>query len=169
MVRCYPILPSAWNPKPETRYINRFDSPPTGGLFTKVSPKPTNHSKYTGKCNRPRCAGCHMHPARKSKDKAKGTQKLYGLCLEFAGVSSREILNDLDGGGDDDTDEESFPYDTLAESLMHQNVFLKAKVNEDDDVDAGDDDNDEHEQDDEEKMSFCDVGLVWEEVDGDEE
>ncbi|XVF57892.1 hypothetical protein PTKIN_Ptkin07bG0019100 [Pterospermum kingtungense] len=75
MVRTYRILPSPWNPKPEPRFVQQFDSPPTAGLFTKVSMKPTNHSKFTGRCGRPRCPGCHMHPACKAKDKTKGTHK----------------------------------------------------------------------------------------------
>ncbi|GMJ04303.1 hypothetical protein HRI_004099500 [Hibiscus trionum] len=76
MVRTYRILPSPWNPKPESRFVQQFDSPPTAGLFTKVPTKPTNHSKFTGKCGRPRCVGCHMHPACKSRDKTKGNHKL---------------------------------------------------------------------------------------------
>ncbi|XP_027357526.1 uncharacterized protein LOC113866928 [Abrus precatorius] len=75
MVRSYRILPSPLNPRPNTRFITRFDSPPTAGLFVKVSSKPTNHSKFTGKCDTPRCNDCHLNPACKSKDKTKGTQK----------------------------------------------------------------------------------------------
>ncbi|PSR87525.1 HHIP-like protein [Actinidia chinensis var. chinensis] len=74
LVRSYPILPSPLNPRPESRFVTRFDSPPTAGLFTRVSSKPTNHSKYTGRCGRVGCVDCHLHPA--SKAKAKGTQKL---------------------------------------------------------------------------------------------
>ncbi|TKY66315.1 hypothetical protein E2542_SST09184 [Spatholobus suberectus] len=55
MVRSYRILPSPLNPRHNTRYITRFDSPLTAGLFVKVSSKPTNHSKFTGKCGTPRC------------------------------------------------------------------------------------------------------------------
>ncbi|KAH7511111.1 hypothetical protein FEM48_ZijujUnG0043600 [Ziziphus jujuba var. spinosa] len=76
MVRTHRILPSRLNPRPATRFVNEFDLPPTAGLFTKVSSKPTNHSKFTGKCCKARCNGCHMHPACKAKDKTKGTQKL---------------------------------------------------------------------------------------------
>ncbi|KAL2336917.1 hypothetical protein Fmac_011363 [Flemingia macrophylla] len=75
MVRSYPILPSPLNPRPNTRFITRFESPSTAGLFVKVSSKPTNHSKFTSKCGTPRCTGCHLHPACKSKHKTKGTQK----------------------------------------------------------------------------------------------
>lgn len=38
--------------------------------------KPTNASRSTGKCRRPRCAGCHAHPVTKARDKAKGAHKL---------------------------------------------------------------------------------------------
>ncbi|QCE10865.1 uncharacterized protein LOC114185936 [Vigna unguiculata] len=75
MVRSYRILPSSLNPRPDTRIVTRFDSLPTAGLFVKVSSKPTNHSKFTGKCGTPRCTGCHLHPACKSKGKTKGSQK----------------------------------------------------------------------------------------------
>ncbi|GAY48391.1 hypothetical protein CUMW_111320 [Citrus unshiu] len=54
MVRTYRIAPSPWNPRPDARTVNKFDSPPTCGLFTKVSQRPTNHSKFTGKCGRAR-------------------------------------------------------------------------------------------------------------------
>ncbi|XP_054802179.1 uncharacterized protein LOC129305963 [Prosopis cineraria] len=76
MVRSYQILPPSLNPRPKTRYLNRFDSPPTAGLFAKVPSKPTNHSKFTGKCAVPGCNACHILPSSKSRHKAKGTHKL---------------------------------------------------------------------------------------------
>ncbi|XP_028778528.1 uncharacterized protein LOC114735048 [Neltuma alba] len=76
MVRSYRILPLPLNPRPKTRFINRLESPPTAGLFTKVPSKPSNHSKFTGKCSVPRCNACHVTPSSKSRDKAKGTHKL---------------------------------------------------------------------------------------------
>ncbi|XP_066371246.1 uncharacterized protein [Miscanthus floridulus] len=42
----------------------------------KAAGKPTNASRSTGKCRRPRCAGCHAHPVTKARDKAKGAHKL---------------------------------------------------------------------------------------------
>ncbi|OVA17587.1 hypothetical protein BVC80_1837g420 [Macleaya cordata] len=76
MVRSYMILPSPLNPTPKSKIVNKLDSRPIAGLYTKVTSKPTNHSKFTGKCGAPRCTDCHSHPVNKSKDKAKGTQKL---------------------------------------------------------------------------------------------
>lgn len=76
LVRTYRIMPSPWETRPENRFVNRFESPPTSGIFTKVPNKPTNHSKFTGKCGKSRCTSCHLHPACKSRDKSKGTQKL---------------------------------------------------------------------------------------------
>ncbi|KAK4417847.1 hypothetical protein Salat_2197400 [Sesamum alatum] len=76
MVRNYPILSTPLDPRPRRRHLNELSSPPTAGLFTKVSTKPTNHSKFTGKCGRPMCRDCHSHPVSKSKDKAKGAQKM---------------------------------------------------------------------------------------------
>ncbi|KAK1569345.1 hypothetical protein Q3G72_035687 [Acer saccharum] len=117
MVRTYRIIPSPLNPRPDARFVNRFESPPTSGLFTKVPTKPTNHSKFTGKCGKPRCTTCHIHPACKSKDKTKGTQKLNSRDmvynhklvtwrvvdarpgLNFSGFSASGILDHL--GSDD--------------------------------------------------------------------
>jgi len=116
MVRSYRILPSPLNPRPNTRIITRFDSPPTAGLFVKVSSKPTNHSKFTGKCGTPRCTGCHFHPACKSKGKTKGSQKHKHSRVidqpdsDFFGLSATltldHISNDYteDEGSEDDYD-----------------------------------------------------------------
>ncbi|CAN6351580.1 unnamed protein product [Urochloa humidicola] len=59
--------------------------------------KPTNASKATGKCRRPRCAGCHYHPVTKARDKAKGAHKLQArdVTLNHRLVSWRVV----DGGG----------------------------------------------------------------------
>nr|GLL18617.1 uncharacterized protein LOC109180200 [Ipomoea trifida] len=151
LVRTYPIIPSPWNPTPH--HTNAFTSPPTAGLFTKVSAKPTNHSKFTGKCRRVRCSGCHAHPAAKAKDKAKGTLKRRttvdtrlitwrvvdakpGL-LNFSGFSATGILDHL--AGDD------HEYD--------DDYICKEKET------IGHDDGD--------KMSFSDAGFVWEQVEED--
>ncbi|RDX77458.1 hypothetical protein CR513_42411, partial [Mucuna pruriens] len=101
MVRSYRILPSPLNPRPNTRFGTQFDSPPTAGLFVKVSSKPNNHSKFTGKCGTPRCTGCHLHPACKSKGKTKGTQKLKHLSVidqpnsDFFGLSATMTLDHI--------------------------------------------------------------------------
>ncbi|KAK1404337.1 Histone-lysine N-methyltransferase trithorax-like protein [Heracleum sosnowskyi] len=76
MVRSYCPIPSPLNPNPPRRLINKFDTPTTAGLFVKVAAKPTNHSKFTGRCGKPKCCDCHDQPVCKSKDKAKGSQKL---------------------------------------------------------------------------------------------
>ncbi|KAF4397425.1 hypothetical protein G4B88_027165 [Cannabis sativa] len=102
MVRTLRILPSPLNPRPETRFVNRFDSPATAGLFTRVSTKPTGHSKFTGKCGQPRCNGCHLHPTCKAKDKTKGNMKL----------KSNDVIDDETGveniikNNDDDDEKE---------------------------------------------------------------
>ncbi|GAU13128.1 hypothetical protein TSUD_174280 [Trifolium subterraneum] len=74
MVRTTLILP---DPIPGIRFINRFDSPPTAGHFTKVPSKPTNHSKFTGKCCTctSRFTGCRLHPVSKLRIKSKGNSK----------------------------------------------------------------------------------------------
>ncbi|CAL0323256.1 unnamed protein product [Lupinus luteus] len=101
MVRSYWILPSSLSPRSEARYVTRFDSPPTAGLFVKVANKPTNHSKFTGKCTMPRCNCCHLHPSSKSKDKTKGTHKLkHNWVMDcpdstFSGLSATDLLDHL--------------------------------------------------------------------------
>ncbi|XP_031474934.1 uncharacterized protein LOC116247110 [Nymphaea colorata] len=60
---------------PNANVVNKLDSLPTAGIFQKVPRKPTNHSKFTGVCRRPRCPGCHACPVNKSREKAKGTYK----------------------------------------------------------------------------------------------
>lgn len=138
VVRTYRVLPALLNPRPETRHVNKFDSLPTAGLFTKVSTKPNNHSKFTGKCTKPRCTECHIHPACKSKDKTKGNQKLKSSDvvanhrlvtwrvvdgrpgLNFSGSSASEILDHLssdyydnshDGDGEDEIDDDELRVD----------------------------------------------------------
>ncbi|XP_050380042.1 uncharacterized protein LOC126797457 [Argentina anserina] len=111
----YRVLPALLNPRPETRHVNEFDSVPTAGLFTRVSRRPNNHSKYTSKCihSKPRCNGCRIHPASKSKDKTEGNQKLKSsdvvtnhrlvtwrvvdgqIGLNFSGLSATGLLDKL--------------------------------------------------------------------------
>ncbi|CAJ1780653.1 unnamed protein product [Sphenostylis stenocarpa] len=116
MVRSYPILPDPFNPRPNTRIVTRFDSPPTAGLFVKVSSKPSNHSKFTGKCGTPRCTGCHFHPPCKSKGKTKGSQKhKHSRVVDqpdssFFGLSATQTLDHISNdytdheGSEDDCD-----------------------------------------------------------------
>ncbi|KAH7846320.1 hypothetical protein Vadar_012513 [Vaccinium darrowii] len=112
MVSKYPILEPSSHPRLEPRFTNRCDSQLTAGLFAKVSQKPTNQSKLTGKCSRPKCSRCHTYPA-KSRPKEKGTHKLrpcdvsnHRLVswrvvgsnprLKFAGFSASGVLDHLD-------------------------------------------------------------------------
>lgn len=204
LVQTYPILPLPWSSSPgESRRINKLQSLPTAGLFTKVSQKPTNHSKFTGKCGRPRCSSCHVNPSCKAKEKTKGTQKLrsrdvitnYGLVtwravdarsgLKFSGFSASEILdhlasdyyidheNAMEEEEEDDDAYEEYNYglndsDWIAES----NSAIASRIVEIEEVEDGadGDSNAENElDDDDDKMSFCDVGIVWKHVEeGDE-
>ncbi|KAJ6776878.1 PROTEIN THI031 putative-RELATED [Salix koriyanagi] len=86
MVRAYSLLPSPWNPKPGgDRKFNQFDTPTTAGVFTKVSSKPTNHSKFTGKCVY-YLAGCEM----------------VRMAQSLSGFSATGMLNQLASTGDHD-------------------------------------------------------------------
>ncbi|XP_009605471.1 uncharacterized protein [Nicotiana tomentosiformis] len=195
MVRTYPILPSPYNPKTDSWYINKSNSPPTAGLFTKVSTKPCNHSKFTGKCGRPRCNSCHIHPAGKSKDKTKGTQKLKGRGdvvsnyrlitwrvvdsrpgLNFSGFSATGLLDHLDSDYSyymDHDDDHGIYYDAPGpgEDYFNEEIGSELVVDsnwstpgvEIEEIDECEDNGD----DDEERMSFCEVGFVWEKVEED--
>nr|XP_010930430.1 uncharacterized protein LOC105051598 [Elaeis guineensis] len=89
------------HPKPKSRVLNRLDGPPTAGVYTKVPTKPTNHSKFTGRCSKTMWASCHFRPAYKSKDKAKGNHKLKSSAMDsggklwFNGVSATRVLDHL--------------------------------------------------------------------------
>ncbi|GAB2279337.1 hypothetical protein Dimus_013979 [Dionaea muscipula] len=77
------------------RIISDSDLPPTFGLYTRVTTKPDNHSKFTGKCGQPRCFGCHSHPVSKSVHKSKGSHKLrsHDVALNHRLVSWRVVDN----------------------------------------------------------------------------
>ncbi|XWS30441.1 hypothetical protein CRYUN_Cryun24cG0118100 [Craigia yunnanensis] len=137
----------------------------TAGLFTKVPMKPTNHSKFTGRCCRPLCLGCHMHLACKSKDKTKGTHKSrssdmvtnyrlitwrvvngrYGL--KFSGFSATRILDHLsndyeeyEGNDDDQCDLDNDGFKMNSESLKEiENHEGEIEENVDDDDDEKND------------------------------
>ncbi|KAF3444518.1 hypothetical protein FNV43_RR14210 [Rhamnella rubrinervis] len=193
MVRTYHILPSPLNPRPSTRFVIDFDSPPTAGLFTKVSSKPTNHSKFTGKCGRPRCTGCHMHPTCKSKDKTKGTQKVKSndvvsnhrlvtwrvvegqQGLNFARYSATGILEQLSSCGVDDDDDETNGYDRdvndydrpYGDGDVDQVVgFQRIKTKT---QILNDDGKGNGEDDDDDAMSFCNVAFALDQVEEEDE
>ncbi|XP_044503977.1 uncharacterized protein LOC123224397 [Mangifera indica] len=103
MVRTCGVLPSPWNPRPHARILNKLDAPPTSGIFTKVSTKPTNHSKGGKSCKKPcgtPCTECYhddSYPVCYSYDyrcryrgKNKGTQKL--ISRDLVSVSNYKSL-----------------------------------------------------------------------------
>ncbi|KAJ3708337.1 hypothetical protein LUZ61_012042 [Rhynchospora tenuis] len=63
----------------EDRPMRIMKSKQTGttvaGVFAKVSRKPTNHSKFIGKCSTPNCVSCRDVSASKAKSKANGMRK----------------------------------------------------------------------------------------------
>ncbi|KAF7801560.1 putative Calcium-binding site [Senna tora] len=114
MIKSYRILPSSLNPKSNTRFINKSGSPPTADDFlTKLSPKPTEHSGFTGKSSTSRYTSCHVHPACKARDKTKGAHKLntqsglnlYGFsvtrALDHLLADDDEYLEDVEEEDDD--------------------------------------------------------------------
>ncbi|XP_057984205.1 uncharacterized protein LOC131168632 [Malania oleifera] len=190
MVRTYRILPAPLNLRPEPRF-NRYDSPPTAGLFTRAPSKPTNHSKFTGKCGRPRCSGCHLHPACKSRDKSKGTHKLRSSDVvsnsrlvswrvvdcrpgsNFAGVSATGMLNLLGTDYLDDYDYDDDDADCVEDPAVGVCEGLEEERENESGAGADggiiDDEKDHGDHDEDDGMSFCEVGLVWEQVEGDED
>ncbi|CAN1749135.1 hypothetical protein LINPERHAP1_LOCUS3602 [Linum perenne] len=151
MVRTYPVLPSPIN--------SRLDEspPPVAGIFAKVSRKPTNHSKFTGKCGVSRCKECHIHPCTKSRDKAKGTQKSRSNDV----VSNHRLVTwrVADGGHVSKCDGFS------ATGMLDRLEVVDRDFDDDFDGDEGCGEVDYGVGDEiEEHMSFCDVGFVVEQV-----
>nr|XP_015878984.2 uncharacterized protein LOC107415211 [Ziziphus jujuba var. spinosa] len=170
MVRTYWILPSQLNPRPTTRLLNNLDSPATAGAFTRVSSKPTNHSKFTGKC------GNHMHPASKAKDKTKGTQKIrsYDVVsyhrlvtwrgrqgLNFSGYSASAILDQLEDDDNDVYDRDADGYDGTCGmgDFDHVVVGFQIAINDGDDDENGNNVGDVMDQP-EEDEDWCLVGKM---------
>lgn len=111
MVRNYMVLPPPCYPRPKSKVVNGFTSPPTAYIYTKVPTKPTIHSKFTGCCRKSGCPGCHSRPPCKSKDKTKGTHKLksYDVTLNHRLIEWRVVdkglglnFDEMDGQMDDD-------------------------------------------------------------------
>lgn len=119
-----------------------------------------------------------MHPACKSKDKIKGTHKMKSRDvvvegsqrLNFSGYSATGILDKMSGHCvDDDHDDHDSDVNEHDGSYGDGNVVqdvsfdpLKSKIeliNEDGD----------HGNDDDYAMSFCNVGYVLDQVEGDED
>lgn len=73
MVLCFQMYPGFSNPS--SRRVNEFKTVPTTNFMTKVSSKPTNHSRFTSKCGSPRCGGCHDRPVSKARTKVKKAHK----------------------------------------------------------------------------------------------
>ncbi|XP_030531076.1 uncharacterized protein LOC115741338 [Rhodamnia argentea] len=182
MVRSYRILPAPLNPRPNSRFVNRFESPPAAGLFVKVPSRPTNHSKFTGKCTRPRCTDCHLHPACKSKDKTKGNNKN----KSFNVVSSHQFISWRVVDGQPGLNYSGFSATGLADHLAHA-----YKDYDDEECEPGNDyerddykdgdhfssptadglkhkdhdgSNNDGREDDDDKLSFCEVGFEWNQV-----
>ncbi|KAI3958249.1 hypothetical protein MKW92_050743 [Papaver armeniacum] len=97
LIRSYMVLPSPLNPTPKSKIVNALDSRPTAGAYTKVSRKPTNHSKFTGKCGVARCTDYQRSLAWSVVDANNGN----GLNYEsksatgvLSAISSSEYFDD---------------------------------------------------------------------------
>ncbi|KAL1564260.1 hypothetical protein AAHA92_06627 [Salvia divinorum] len=131
MVKTYPVISATWNTRPGL--LRASNGPTMVDQVTKVDTKPTNHSKFTGKCGRRTCNECYMFPpSSKSKDKkkAKGVQRLKSSfnvpdyrpttwkvvdtksSMKLSGFSTTDVLDYLDRidcmnpyyeGGDEET------------------------------------------------------------------
>ncbi|GJS58607.1 hypothetical protein Tco_0653391 [Tanacetum coccineum] len=162
VVRTYPILPSPLSQKRNLR--NTVDSAVVTGLFTKVSKKPTNKSKFTGKCGTARCNECHIHPATKAKDKAKGTMKLRSIegsdpemtsCC--AGASATRALAYLAGERSYDDHDFDYDYDYDYDCNVEYGIGLASIVTQE--IITGEGENED------ESTGYLDVGLCWGEGD----
>ncbi|KAH6831303.1 hypothetical protein C2S53_009498 [Perilla frutescens var. hirtella] len=189
MVKTHTILPAPWNPRPSQPSHPVLGLAPTAGQFTKVSTKPTNHSKFTGKCGRPMCHECRFSPVSKSKDKVKGAQRLRSSSdmvsnyksitwkvvypasyMRVSGFSATSILDYLDNDdytdrcyGDDDEDHNG----TRVEESDYEISYPPFEIEEM--VECEVKNNEINGEDNEDEMSFCDVGLFWQLENGDED
>ncbi|CAG7906604.1 unnamed protein product [Brassica rapa] len=154
MVRTYRILPPSLNPRPEAKLVNPLTCRPTAGLFTKVSSKPTNHSKFTGKCGQARCLECHMHPITKSKVKSKGSSKVrsndvtYKMLtwqvasgghrpgLKLSGFSATGLLDLM-------SDDYGYDHDYQSDEEEEEEEYIGSVVEEIVDIQSDDDDDDD--------------------------
>ncbi|VFQ73515.1 unnamed protein product [Cuscuta campestris] len=81
VVRTCPVIvlppsDSLLNPRPpRPKHIYSSCTAPAAGPFARVSSKPTNHSKFTGKCGRAQCPDCQKVGSAASAGKAKGNKK----------------------------------------------------------------------------------------------
>ncbi|KAL0861936.1 hypothetical protein Bca101_041054 [Brassica carinata] len=127
-VRTGMIHPPGFSPRSSNQFVNRLDSPPASGEFTKVPSKPTNHSKFTGKYKRSKYSNCHVSPAMKSADTSKDwwvDDKLDRLTGPDAS-SAKEILDTL--CGDDYGGHGSVFAFQGFRSFLLRSLFLAAKV-----------------------------------------
>ncbi|XP_071705627.1 uncharacterized protein [Rutidosis leptorrhynchoides] len=161
VVRSYAIIPDS-----QKRYVKTVDSACVSGLFTKVSRKPTNQSKFTGKCGKAQCLGCHIHPVTKSKDKTKGTMKSRSIGSDHGrisccppGTSAELALAYLDRDlSYDDDDEKSDEYgygnddDDDTSCYVEGGIEVASFMVPNKDIEIEDKD---------ECMSYWDVGLCW--------
>lgn len=182
-VRAHAKLLQQFNPKLKLEeVVNISGYSPVTGEHTRVISKPTNHSKYTGKCRKPRCLECHSHPVTKSRDKAKGAYKLKscnvlmnhklvswrviagnGNGLKYSGISASEMLRQLldDDVCDDHVNYENDEnFDEFGEGHEGEEEEEENKVVLDDDDDDDDGVNEDGD------WEFCDFGFVLELLDG---
>ncbi|KAL4577141.1 hypothetical protein LXL04_013244 [Taraxacum kok-saghyz] len=169
VVRSYIILPTTLSRR---RYVKTVESTSVSGLFTKVSRKPTNQSKFTGKCDKSRCVGCHIHPATKSKDKAKGTMKVRSTGSDPrqisypAGTSATGVLAYLSSKACYDDDDEydgaiddyDYDYNEDTNCNVEIGIGLGSIVTEEQNGGENEDG----------CIHYSDVGLCWGEGDADE-
>ncbi|KAF9623129.1 hypothetical protein IFM89_037645 [Coptis chinensis] len=159
-------------------------------INTPLTSRPTNHSKFTGKCDRAKGIRYYVHPTCKSKDKGKGTYKIRSSDvavnqklvswravdskrhqgLNYVGVSANEFLGRLSNyyhDDDDDYDDEG-EVDVVDESFgLDANEFLGQVVEVVEEAIGIDGPNEVDDDEDSDGMSFCDVGFVVEQLDGD--
>lgn len=144
----------------------------------KAPLKPTNHSKFTGKCRRARCGQCHSHPVSKSRDKAKGTYKLKSCDValnhrlvswrvvddkgahwsKYSGISATGILDNL-------SEEVSWGDSSDYHDQEIGDIVGCSDAKEDEENKSINDDDEEEEDG---NMGFSEVGFVCEYIDGDD-
>ncbi|OAY86024.1 hypothetical protein ACMD2_09192 [Ananas comosus] len=167
------------------------------GFRSRLLPKPTNNSKFTGKCRKARCKSCHCHPVSKSRDKAKGAYKLKSCDVAlnhrlvswrlvdegrparqyFRGISATALLGSLSSNSWHEEEEEEEEEFAAGSSYEHEGGFYGQEYGSEENavlefvdkiVESSDDKEQEEEEEEEDDMGFFMVGIGWEFSDGED-
>ncbi|XP_020571909.1 uncharacterized protein LOC110018812 [Phalaenopsis equestris] len=162
--------------KPSLNLADRSANSDTGSFYMKAPSRPSNRSKQTVKCQRPRCAECHSLPMSKSRDKAKGAHKLKSCNVKlnhklvswrvvddrrwpkFSGASASDLLGQLSGCYWNEEDDHEDEVEEQGDQFLECADFDVGGCS-----DGKEDEEDfKEDEDEEDDMGFCEVGFITE-------